>query len=141
MHNLEKKFSKWIKPVQKGSNLSKIDQTCPKQATIKYIGSNLSKLNHAIPKWTNSSKTDMAYPEWTKLVQIWFKFQKLWALLLSVFLFAFLYCHFFCNASSFYNASFARCLETEKFFLSCLMNMDLQKGIFYIFFLFFTFLL
>ena len=41
----------WIKLVQNGSNLSKMDQTCPKWTKLVQIGIILSKLDQTCPNW------------------------------------------------------------------------------------------
>ena len=41
----------WNVSVQIGSNLSKLDQTCPNSIKHVQIGSNLSKLDQTCPNW------------------------------------------------------------------------------------------
>ena len=67
----------WIKPVQIGSNLSKLDQTCPHWIKLVQIGSIMSKLDQTCRIWikpvrigSNLSKLDRTCPNWIKLAQI-----------------------------------------------------------------------
>ena len=57
----------WIKLVQNGSNLSKLEHTCPKWIKLVQTWSNLSKMDQTCPKWIRIVLIGSNLSKWNKL--------------------------------------------------------------------------